>query len=72
MVNKKLLLTFIIFLISSVFLNAQKKFNQKIQWSEDPNAFEYKVELKDKDGKVEVFETDENFLTISKPSGSSI
>lgn len=70
MVNKKLLLTFIIFLISSVFLNAQKKFNQKIQWSEDPNAFEYKVELKDKDGKVEVFETDENFLTISKPSGN--
>ena len=70
MVNKKLLLTFIIFLISSAFLNAQKKFNQKIQWSEDPNAFEYKVELKDKDGKVEVFETDENFLTISKPSGN--
>ena len=51
MVNKKLLLTFIIILISSAFLNAQKKFNQKIQWSEDPNAFEYKVELKDKDGK---------------------
>ena len=70
MVNKKLLLTFIIILISSAFLNAQKKFNQKIQWSEDPNAFEYKVELKDKDGKVEVFETDENFLTISKPSGN--
>ena len=70
MVNKKLLLTFIIFLISSAFLNAQKKFNQKIQWSEDPNAFEYKVELKDKDGKVEVFGTDENFLTISKPSGN--
>ena len=70
MENKKLLLTFIIILISSAFLNAQKKFNQKIQWSEDPNAFEYKVELKDKDGKVEVFETDENFLTISKPSGN--
>ena len=70
MVNKKLLLTFIIILISSAFLNAQKKFNQKIQWSEDPNAFEYKVELKDKDGKVEVFETEENFLTISKPSGN--
>ncbi len=72
MVNrKKILLTVLFLLICSLFDAAsQSKLKQKIEWKEDPNAFEYKVELKNlADGTTDTFTTEKSSVTFSKPAG---
>ncbi len=72
MVNrKKILLTVLFLLICSIFDAAsQSKLKQKIEWKEDPNAFEYKVELKNlADGTTDTFTTEKSSVTFSKPAG---
>ncbi len=46
-------------------------FSQKISWSADSNAYEFKVELQDEEtGKSDFFTTQENSITFSKPAGN--
>jgi len=50
--------------------SAGKKFSQKLEWQSDDAAFEYKVEIKNlKTGKIEVVETENNWIEFSKASG---
>ena len=47
----------------------KNSFEQKIQWEQDENASEYKVEIRDvKSGKKYYFETDENFVNLNLPA----
>ena len=46
----------------------KNSFEQKIQWEQDENASEYKVEIRDiKSGKKYYFETEENFVNLNLP-----
>ena len=47
----------------------KNSFEQKIQWEQDENASEYKVEIRDvKSGKKYYFETEENFVNLNLPA----
>ena len=67
----KILLSFSVLLIFMLFESgAESKLKQKIEWKEDPNAFEYKVELKNlADGTTDTFTTEKSSVTFSKPAG---
>ena len=52
-------------------LNPPPHFEQKLSWSADANAYEFKVEIQDeKTGVSDFFTTKENFITFSKPAGN--
>ena len=47
----------------------KNSFEQKIQWEQDENASEYKVEIRDvESGKKYYFETEENFVNLNLPA----
>ena len=47
----------------------KSSFEQKIQWEQDENASEYKVEIRDvESGKKYYFETEENFVNLNLPA----
>lgn len=70
MVNRiRLFLTFII-LLFAFEVSAEAKFKQKISWSEDPNAYEYRVEIETAGGKkIDSVNTTATSYTFSKPAG---
>ncbi len=56
-----------------VRLSAQEaagKFKQRLEWSADKNAFEYKVEIRSGGKTVNTFSTSENFVNLNLPAGS--
>ena len=78
-VKKKLLLKIQIFLIIFLLLggsllsaqdSSASKFKQRIEWSGDKNAFEYKVEIRSAGKTVKTFTTSENFVDLNLPAGS--
>ncbi|MDD5930051.1 MAG: hypothetical protein PUC37_09660 [Spirochaetales bacterium] len=49
----------------------EKHFEQKLEWKEDINALEYKVEVKNlSDGKITSYTTSENFMNLNLPAGN--
>ena len=49
----------------------EKHFEQKLEWKEDANALEYKVEVKNlSDGKITSYTTSENFMNLNLPAGN--
>ncbi|MCR5063421.1 MAG: cell envelope integrity protein TolA [Treponema sp.] len=77
---KKIFFSILIFILFSYVsvkngysnLYAQEKhFEQKLEWKEDANAFEYKVEVKNlSDGKITSYTTSENFMDLNLPAGN--
>ncbi len=77
---KKIFFSILIFIMFSYVsvkngnsnLYAQEKhFEQKLEWKEDANAFEYKVEVKNlSDGKITSYTTSENFMDLNLPAGN--
>jgi hypothetical protein len=49
---------------------ASSKFKQRIEWSADKNAFEYKVEIRSDGNIVQTFNTSDNFVNLNLPAGS--
>ncbi len=49
---------------------AASKFKQRLEWSADKNAFEYKVEIRNGGKTVNTFTTSENFVNLNLPAGS--
>jgi len=49
---------------------ASSKFKQRLEWSADKNAFEYKVEIRSGGKTVNTFTTSENFVNLNLPAGS--
>jgi len=74
MQSKRLLFTFLFFLIlgnTGLLFAESKHFSQKLEWTEDENAFEYKVEIQDKDtGKSTFYNTEDPYLKISVSPGN--
>jgi len=73
MANRKRFLTFLLFLILAAgsLVSAQEhKFNQKLSWVADKNAFSYKVELRGVDSDFKLTqETDTTYIDVSLPAG---
>lgn len=46
------------------------KFKQRLEWSADKNAFEYKVEIRSGGKTVNTFTTSENFVNLNLPAGN--
>lgn len=46
------------------------KFKQRLEWSADKNAFEYKVEIRSGGKIVNTFTTSENFVNLNLPAGN--
>lgn len=46
------------------------KFKQRLEWSADKNAFEYKVEIRSGEKTVKTFTTSENYVNLNLPAGS--
>ena len=77
---KKIFFSILIFILFSFVsvkngtanLYAQEKhFEQKLEWKEDANALEYKVEVKNlSDGKITSYTTSENFMNLNLPAGN--
>ena len=69
-----LLIFLIIAVAGQVRLSAQEtaagKFKQRLEWSADKNAFEYKVEIRSGGKTVNTFTTSENFVNLNLPAGS--
>ena len=55
--------------INNVVFSADKKFPQKIKWKTDPNALEYKVELRKIGGKSTFTKTTGSYMELSLPAG---
>lgn len=76
---KKIQLLLIIMILTGICLYAQNsgagegtgnKFKQRIEWSADKNALEYKVEIRS-DGKIiKTFTTSDNFVNLNLPAGN--
>ena len=49
---------------------AASKFKQRLEWSADKNAFEYKVEIRSGGKTVNTFTTSENFVNLNLPAGN--
>lgn len=46
------------------------KFRQRLEWSADKNAFEYKVEVRSGSKTVQTFTTSDNFVNLNLPAGN--
>ncbi len=46
------------------------KFRQRLEWSADKNAFEYKVEVRSGGKTVQTFTTSDNFVNLNLPAGN--
>lgn len=46
------------------------KFRQRLEWSADKNAFEYKVEVRCGSKTVQTFTTSDNFVNLNLPAGN--
>ena len=73
--HKKLQILLILFFLAGAgMLAAQEssgsKFKQRIEWSADKNAFEYKVEIRSGGKIVKTFNTSDNFVNLNLPAGS--
>ena len=76
---KKIQLLLIVMILTGTCLYAQNsgagegtgnKFKQRIEWSADKNALEYKVEIRS-DGKIiKTFTTSDNFVNLNLPAGN--
>lgn len=55
---------------SAATSTASGKFKQRIEWSADKNAFEYKVEIRSGGKTVNTFTTSENFVNLNLPAGT--
>lgn len=72
LLSKQFLCALIAFLLSAVQLFCQEKqFTQKLAWQADPNAFEYKVEIKNAGSSsvLKTIETEKSFVEFSMPAG---
>ncbi len=78
-VKKKLLNKIHIFLIFFLLIritaiyaqdSSTNNFKQRIEWSADKNAFEYKVEIRSGGKTVNTFTTSDNFVNLHLPAGS--
>ena len=75
---KKIQLFLIIMILISGSLYAQTsgaaetatKFKQRLEWSADSNAFEYKVEVRSGGKTVKTFTTSDNFVNLNLPAGN--
>ena len=64
-----LFICFLLFAAGAVPVFAQD-FNQKIEWSSDPNVLEYKVDVQDKSGKIiKSVTTENNSVSLSLGEG---
>jgi len=62
----------VLIFLTAFYLCAETKtkFTQKIEWKADPNALEYKVELRSENtGQTEFFTTDKSFISFTKAAG---
>ena len=48
---------------------SNSKFKQRIEWSADKNAFEYKVEIRSSGKIIKTFNTSDNFVNLNLPAG---
>ena len=46
------------------------RFRQRLEWSADKNAFEYKVEIRSGEKTVKTFTTADNFVNLNLPAGN--
>ena len=46
------------------------RFRQRLEWSADKNAFEYKVEIRSGGKTVKTFTTADNFVNLNLPAGN--
>ena len=49
---------------------AASKFKQRLEWSADKNAFEYKVEIRSDGNILQTFNTSDNFVNLNLPAGN--
>mgnify|MGYP004449623269 FL=1 len=64
-----LIFLFLIFLSGKISAEEKHSFSQKLEWKGDVNAMEYGVEIKNADGKISNFKTENTFIEISYPAG---
>ena len=73
--HKKLQILLILFFLSGAGMlvaqeSSDSKFKQRLEWSADKNAFEYKVEIRSGGKIVKTFNTSDNFVNLNLPAGN--
>ena len=66
------LIFFLLIRITAIYAqeSSTNNFKQRIEWSADKNAFEYKVEIRSGGKTVNTFTTSDNFVNLHLPAGS--
>ena len=76
---KKIQILLLLLILTGNVLSAQSsdsgdkaghKFKQRLEWSADKNALEYKVEIRSNGKTVKTYTTEENFIDLNLPAGN--